>query len=86
MVAGDIAMTLAGKVAAITGVTSPLGQAIALRLAATGAAVAVTGHTPAKVENVAEALGQAKAKCIAEALDRMFKGCQATCANFLRRG
>ena len=62
-------MTLTGKVAVVTGVTSPLGQAIALRLAAEGAAVAVTGHTPAKVEKVAEALEQANAKFMAEALD-----------------
>jgi NAD(P)-dependent dehydrogenase (short-subunit alcohol dehydrogenase family) len=62
-------MTLAGKVAVVTGVTSPLGEAIALRLVAEGAAVAVTGHTPAKVEKVAEALGQAKATFMAEALD-----------------
>jgi len=62
-------MTLSGKVAVVTGVTSPLGQAIALRLAAEGAAVAVTGHTPAKVEKVAEALGQANAKFMAETLD-----------------
>jgi 3-oxoacyl-[acyl-carrier protein] reductase len=50
-------------------VTSPIGQAIALRLAAEGAAVAVTGHTPAKVAQVAGALAQANARHIAEALD-----------------
>jgi 3-oxoacyl-[acyl-carrier protein] reductase len=62
-------MMLSGKVAVVTGVTSPIGQAIALRLAAEGAAVAVTGHTVAKVEQVAEALTQAKARFMAEALD-----------------
>ena len=62
-------MTLAGKVAVVTGVTSPLGEAIALRLAAEGAAVAVTGHTPAKVEKVAGALERGKARFMAEALD-----------------
>lgn len=62
-------MTLSGKVAVVTGATSPIGQAIALRLAAEGAAVAVTGHTPAKVEQVREALAQAQAGFMAETLD-----------------
>ncbi|HSB69138.1 MAG TPA: SDR family oxidoreductase [Candidatus Methylomirabilis sp.] len=62
-------MRLASRVAVVTGVTSPIGQAIALRLAAEGAAVAVTGHTPAKLEPVVEALRAAKARCFAEALD-----------------
>lgn len=62
-------MVLAGKVAVVTGVTSPLGEAIAQRLAAEGAAVAVTGHTPAKVERVAQAMEAAKATYMAEALD-----------------
>ena len=62
-------MTLSGKVAVITGVTSPLGQAIALRLAAEGAAVAVTGRTPAKLGKVVQALEAAKAVHLAEALD-----------------
>jgi NAD(P)-dependent dehydrogenase (short-subunit alcohol dehydrogenase family) len=59
-ITGETPMMLAGKVAVVTGVTSPLGEAIALRLVAEGAAVAVTGHTPAKVE---------KARFMAEALD-----------------
>jgi NAD(P)-dependent dehydrogenase (short-subunit alcohol dehydrogenase family) len=62
-------MTLSGKVGVVTGATSPIGQAIALRLAAEGAAVAVTGHTPAKVEQVREALARAQARFMAEALD-----------------
>lgn len=62
-------MSATGKVAVVTGVTSPIGQAIALRLAADGAAVAVTGHTPAKLEKVVEALQSAKANYLAEALD-----------------
>ncbi len=62
-------MKLAGRVAVVTGVTSPLGQAIALRLAADGAAVAVTGRTPAKLEPVMQALGAARARYLAEALD-----------------
>jgi NAD(P)-dependent dehydrogenase (short-subunit alcohol dehydrogenase family) len=60
---------LSGRVAVVTGVTSPIGQAIALRLAAEGAAVAVTGHTPAKLEQVAQALRSARARYLAEALD-----------------
>jgi len=62
-------MTLAGRVAVVTGVTSPLGQAIALRLAEEGAAVAITGRTPEKLAPVAEALEAAKARFVAEALD-----------------
>ena len=62
-------MSLSGKVAVVTGVTSPLGEAIALRLAAEGAAVAVTGHTPAKLEPVVHALQGARARFLAEAAD-----------------
>ena len=62
-------MNLAGRVAVVTGVTSPLGQAIALRLAAEGAAVAVTGHTAAKLGPVVGALQGAGARLMAEALD-----------------
>ena len=60
---------LSGRVAVVTGVTSPIGQAIALRLAAEGAAVAVTGHTPAKLDRVTQALTAAKARHFAKALD-----------------
>ena len=62
-------MKLEGKVAVVTGVTSEIGRAIALRLAAEGAAVAVTGHTPAKLEPVVRALQAARARCFAEAAD-----------------
>jgi NAD(P)-dependent dehydrogenase (short-subunit alcohol dehydrogenase family) len=62
-------MTLAGKVAVVTGVTSELGRAIALRLAAEGAAVGVTGNTPAKVEAVAADLREAGARFHSAALD-----------------
>lgn len=62
-------MKLAGKVAVVTGVTSEIGKAIALRLAAEGVAVAVTGNTPAKVERVAKDLESAGARFFAEALD-----------------
>lgn len=62
-------MKLEGKVAVVTGVTSDIGRAIALRLAAEGAAVAVTGNTLAKVERVAKDLEGAGARFFAEALD-----------------
>jgi len=62
-------MSLTGKVAVVTGATSEIGRAIALRLAAEGAAVFVTGSTPAKVEGVAADLQKAGAKFRAAALD-----------------
>ena len=62
-------MKLAGKVAVVTGATSEIGKAIALRLAAEGAAIAVTGNTPAKVEKMVKELESAKARFVAEALD-----------------
>jgi NAD(P)-dependent dehydrogenase (short-subunit alcohol dehydrogenase family) len=62
-------MTLEGKTAVVTGVTSDIGRAIALRLAAEGAAVAVTGNTPAKVARVAKDLEGARARFFAEPLD-----------------
>jgi NAD(P)-dependent dehydrogenase (short-subunit alcohol dehydrogenase family) len=62
-------MGLTGKVAVVTGATSEIGRAIALRLAAEGAAVFVTGNTPAKVEGVAADLQKAGAKFRAAALD-----------------
>ena len=62
-------MSLTGKVAVVTGATSEIGRAIALRLAAEGAAVFVTGNTPAKVEGVAADLQKAGAKFRAAALD-----------------
>ena len=62
-------MTLAGKVAVVTGVTSEIGQAIAARLASEGAAVAITGNTPAKVEAVAAELKKSGGKLRVAALD-----------------
>ena len=62
-------MTLKGKIAVVTGVTSDIGRAIALRLAAEGAALAVTGNTPAKVDRVAKVLEGAGARFFAEPLD-----------------
>jgi NAD(P)-dependent dehydrogenase (short-subunit alcohol dehydrogenase family) len=55
-------MRLAGKVAVVTGVTSEIGRAIAIRLAAEGAAVAATGNTPAKVVAAAADLQKAGGK------------------------
>lgn len=62
-------MNLSGKVAVVTGVTSEIGRATALRLAAEGAAVAVTGHTAAKLDAVIADLRKAGAKFHAAALD-----------------
>lgn len=47
---------LGGKVAMVTGAGQGVGQGIALALAAEGAAVAVIGRTPAKLEHTAELL------------------------------
>jgi 3-oxoacyl-[acyl-carrier protein] reductase len=62
-------MKLAGKVAVVTGATSEIGRATALRLAAEGASVAVTGNTPAKVDGVVADLRAAGARFHAAALD-----------------
>jgi NAD(P)-dependent dehydrogenase (short-subunit alcohol dehydrogenase family) len=62
-------MNLSGKVAVVTGATSEIGHATALRLAAEGAAVAVTGHTAAKLDRVVADLRKAGAKLHAAALD-----------------
>jgi len=56
-------------VAVVTGVTSEIGRATALRLAAEGAAVAVSGNTPAKLEPVVADLKAAGVKLHAAALD-----------------
>ncbi|MBI4735021.1 MAG: SDR family oxidoreductase [candidate division NC10 bacterium] len=62
-------MHLSGKVAVVTGVTSEIGRATALRLASEGAAVAVTGHTPSKLDAVIADLRKVGAKFHAGALD-----------------
>jgi len=62
-------MEFAGQTAIVTGAARGFGRAIALPLAAEGAAVAVTGNTPAKVEVTAAALKDAKATFHAAALD-----------------
>jgi len=62
-------MNLSGRVAVVTGATSEIGHATALRLAAEGAAVAVTGHTVAKLDRVVADLRKGGAKLHAAALD-----------------
>lgn len=62
-------MRLAGKVAVVTGATSEIGEATALRLAAEGAVVAAVGSTPAKVAALADALRAAGPAHQAHALD-----------------
>lgn len=46
----------------VTGATSPLGHAIAPRMTTDGAALAVTGHTPAKLRAIARTLEAASAR------------------------
>lgn len=60
---------LSGKVAVVTGATCEIGRAIALQLVDQGAAVAITGQTPAKVQAVASELEKSNATYRTEALD-----------------
>ncbi len=60
---------LSGRVAAVTGATSEIGRATALRLVAEGAMVAVTGNTASKLEKVVADLQKLGAKYHAAALD-----------------
>ena len=62
-------MTLSGKVAVVTGGTSEIGQAVALRLAAEGATVAAIGQTPEKVKKLLSVLQAAGPQHQAHALD-----------------
>jgi NAD(P)-dependent dehydrogenase (short-subunit alcohol dehydrogenase family) len=73
-------MRFSGRVAVVSGATSEIGRAIALRLASEGAAVGVTGHTPEKVEALAADLRTQGGKlhaaaanlCEPEAVERFF--------------
>jgi NAD(P)-dependent dehydrogenase (short-subunit alcohol dehydrogenase family) len=62
-------MSLAGRVAVVTGVTSEIGCATAQRLAVEGAALAVTAFTPAKLEPIVADLRKTGARVHARALD-----------------
>jgi len=62
-------MRFAGRVAVVTGATSEIGRAAAMRLASEGAAVAVAALTPSKVEAVATDLRKAGGKFYAAAVD-----------------
>jgi NAD(P)-dependent dehydrogenase (short-subunit alcohol dehydrogenase family) len=60
---------LAGKVALVTGAGQGVGQGIALALAEAGAALAVAGRTPAKVEATAKAITERGGRALALTCD-----------------
>jgi len=62
-------LTLQNKVAVVTGAGRGIGKAVALRLAAEGAAVALCGRTQANVDAVASAITANGGKAVAYAVD-----------------
>jgi NAD(P)-dependent dehydrogenase (short-subunit alcohol dehydrogenase family) len=62
-------MRLAGKVAIVTGSSQGIGKAMAIRMAAEGAAVVVNGRDPAKIENVVSEIKAAGGTAIGRAAD-----------------
>jgi NAD(P)-dependent dehydrogenase (short-subunit alcohol dehydrogenase family) len=64
-----MAEMLAGKVAIVTGGTRGIGRAIALRLQAEGAAVAICGTSPESVEKATVDLAAAGSPFVAEVAD-----------------
>jgi NAD(P)-dependent dehydrogenase (short-subunit alcohol dehydrogenase family) len=71
---------LDGKVAAITGSTSGIGEGIARGLAAEGAAVVISGRRESEGEAVAEAIRQGGGRAVFQRTDIASAGdCQALC-------
>jgi NAD(P)-dependent dehydrogenase (short-subunit alcohol dehydrogenase family) len=62
-------MRLAGKVAVVTGSGQGIGKAMAVRMAAAGAAVVVNGRDPAKIENVVNEIRAAGGTAMGRAAD-----------------
>ena len=65
----DLQAKLGGKVAIVTGSSSGIGQAIALELAAAGAAVVVNSRSPTRADAVAREIAAGGARALAVAAD-----------------